>query len=332
MIRQNLKQCFLRLPLKHSLMKKAHSPYLTFSRKAWHALKKDTPLTLSEADLLALKGQNEPVSLLEVEEIYLPLSRLLNLYIGATQNLYKTTTQFLGHPEPKVPYLIGVAGSVAVGKSTTARILQALLSRWPNHPNVMLMTTDGFLHPNAVLETQDLMHKKGFPESYDRRALVNFLVDLKSGKPNLKAPMYSHHHYDIIPNSFQQIGTPDIVIVEGLNVLQVPEAASVSKAQWFVSDFFDFTIFVDAETNVIEQWYLDRFMAFREKAKDDDTAFFHQFYQWPDRKALQFAKDIWKDINEKNLEENISPFKYRAHLVLEKGEDHSVQEVFLRKL
>lgn len=313
-------------------MKKTHSPYLTFSRKTWHALKKDTPLTLTEADLLALKGQNEPVSLLEVEEIYLPLSRLFNLYIGATQNLHKATTDFLGHPEPKVPYLIAVAGSVAVGKSTTSRILQALLSRWPNHPNVQLITTDGFLYPNTTLEKLNLMHRKGFPESYDKRALVDFLFDLKSGKSDLKTPVYSHHHYDIEPNIYQQTGHPDIVIIEGLNVLQIPSQLAIKKPQWFVSDFFDFTVYVDAQTKTIEKWYLDRFMTFREKAKNDPDAFFNQFSMWPEEKAFRFAKNIWRDINEKNLKENISPFKYRADLILEKGEDHSVQKVFLKKL
>lgn len=313
-------------------MKKKSSPYLTFSRETWHALKKDTPLTLTELDLAELKGQNEPVSLTEVEEIYLPLSRLLNLYIAATQNLYKATTEFLGHPEPKVPYLIGIAGSVAVGKSTTSRILQALLSRWPHHPNVMLITTDGFLYPNATLEKFNLMNKKGFPESYDKQALIDFLFNLKSGEPNLKIPIYSHHHYDIVPHTFQQTGNPNIVIIEGLNVLQIPQELAKKKPSWFVSDFFDFTIYVDAEITTIEKWYIDRFMTFREKAKNDPTAFFYQFSKWPDQKARDFSKNIWKEINETNLNENISPFKYRADLILEKGADHSVQKVFLKKL
>jgi type I pantothenate kinase len=313
-------------------MVKKHSPYLTFSRSEWHALRKDTPLTLTEADLLTLKGQNEPVSLLEVEEIYLPLSRLFNLYIAATQNLYKATTDFLGHPEPKVPYLIGLAGSVAVGKSTVSRILQALLARWPNHPNVQLVNTDGFLYPNAILKEQGLMNRKGFPESYDKRELVNFLFDLKSGKPNLNTPLYSHHHYDIVPGKSQSIGAPDIVIVEGLNVLQIAKQIITEKPQWFVSDFFDFTVYVDAEMHLIEKWYLERFLTFRKKAKNDPNAFFHQFSTWPEEKTLSLAKKIWREINEKNLKENILPFKYRADLILKKSEDHSMQQVFLKKL
>lgn len=309
-----------------------HSPYLNFNRQTWRKFRQDTPLTLSEADLIHLKGQNEPVSLLEVEEIYLPLSRLLNLYVIATQQLYTVSTRFLGHPEPKVPYVIGIAGSVAVGKSTTARILQALLSHWPDHPRVVLITTDGFIYPNATLEKHNLMEKKGFPESYDTRALVEFLSNLKSGKSNLQVPVYSHHHYDIVEGEFFTIDQPDIVIVEGLNVLQLPLAKNVQHPQWFVSDFFDFTIYVDAKTPIIQEWYIARFMTFREKARNNPEAFFHRFSQWDDKKALTFANNIWQKINERNLLENILPFKKRARLILEKAVDHSVQNVLLRKL
>jgi type I pantothenate kinase len=306
---------------------------LEFPRATWREFRKDTPLTLSEADLLHLKGQNQPVSLLEVEEIYLPLSRLLNLYVRASQSLYQVTTRFLGHPEPKVPYVIGIAGSVAVGKSTTSRILQALLARWVNHPRVALITTDGFIYPNAILEQRQLMHRKGFPESYNLPALINFLADLKAGKPDLKVPIYSHHFYDIIPDTFQTIDQPDIVIVEGLNVLQIPSHTNAqTQPQWFVSDFFDFTIYVDAETSVIKQWYIDRFMSFREKAREDASAYFYQFAQWSDAEALQFAEHIWQDINELNLRENILTFKRRARLILEKDEEHAVKKVLLRKI
>ncbi|HVV67562.1 MAG TPA: type I pantothenate kinase [Gammaproteobacteria bacterium] len=313
-------------------MSQLHSPYLQFSRQAWQQFRQDTPLTLSEADLEELKGQNEPISLQEVIEIYLPLSRLLNLYVAATQDLYKVTTRFLGHPEPKVPYLIGIAGSVAVGKSTTSRILRALLSRWPNHPHVVLVTTDGFIYSTATLEKHNLLNRKGFPESYNLRALISFLADLKAGKANLNVPVYSHHHYDIIPNTFQVVDRPDIVIVEGLNVLQVPQLRKTSQSQWFVSDFFDFTIYVDADTQVIKQWYKDRFMTFRAKARDDKEAFFYQFAQWDESEALAFCDKIWTEINERNLHENILPIKRRARLILEKASDHSVQKVYLRKL
>jgi type I pantothenate kinase len=308
------------------------SPYLSFDRQTWRQFRKDTPLTMSEADLKVIKGQNETVSLLEVEEIYLPLSRLLNLYVAATQQLYTVTTKFLGHPEPKVPYIIGVAGSVAVGKSTTSRILQTLLSRWQDHPRVALITTDGFLHSNAVLEQRGLTDRKGFPESYDLPALVNFLADLKAGKQELQVPVYSHHDYDIVPGEFETLQQPDIVIIEGLNVLQIPRKKTLQQPQWFVADFFDFTIYVDAATDVIKQWYIDRFMLFRDKARHDPAAYFHRFAQWDEQRALHFAAEIWTDINERNLIENILPFKQRARLVLEKGQDHAVERVLLRKI
>lgn len=313
-------------------MSKNDSPYLEFPRSTWSQFRKDTPLTLSEDDLLQLKGQNEPVSLIEVEEIYLPLSRLLNLYVSATQELYKVTTRFLGHPEPKVPYIIGIGGSVAVGKSTTSRILRALLSRWPHHPHVALVTTDGYLYPNEQLEQRRLMNRKGFPKSYDVRRLIEFLSDVKAGKPALKVPVYSHHHYDILPSEYQIIDQPDIVIVEGLNVLQAAAVKTSRQPQVFVSDFFDFSIYVDAPTDIIKQWYISRFMAFREKAHNDPDAFFSQFSRMDNEQALAFSNNIWKEINEKNLIENILPFKLRARLILEKAADHSVQKVYLRKI
>lgn len=311
---------------------KKYSPYLHFPRVAWHHFRKETPLTLTENDLAKLRGQIEAVSLTEVEEIYLPLSRLLNLYVAATQNLHQVTGKFLDNPEPRVPYIIGIAGSVAVGKSTTSRVLQALLSHWRNHPRVELITTDGFLYPNAVLESQQLMHRKGFPESFDLPRLIRFLTDLKSGKPKLQVPIYSHHNYDIVSNEFQIIDQPDIVIVEGLNVLQVRPFDLEQKNRTFVSDFFDFTVYVDAETEIIKQWFLERFWLFRAKAKQDSEAYFHRFAQLPDAEALHFAEQVWHDINQKNLYENILPFRERAKLILVKGQNHTVQDVYLKKI
>jgi type I pantothenate kinase len=309
-----------------------YSPYIKFSRDSWRAFRKGTPMTLSEEDLRYVRGQLEAVSLLEVEEIYLPLSRLLNLYVAATQELYKVTGQFLGHPEPRVPYIIGVAGSVAVGKSTTSRILRELLARWPNHLRVELVTTDGFIYPNAYLEKHELMNRKGFPESYDLRKFIQFLSDLKSGKPELQVPIYSHHDYDILPDEFQIVDRPDIVIVEGLNVLQVSPIKFEQQTRIFVSDFFDFSIYVDAETAIIKNWFLQRFMLFRNKARSDPTAFFYRFANLSDQEAEDFALQVWTEINEANLYENILPFKQRAKLILVKGADHAVHEVFLRKI
>ena len=311
---------------------KPYSPYIVFSRESWREFRKDTPLTLTQAELDKLHGQIEVVSLEEVSDIYLPLSRLLNLYVSATQDLYRVTGKFLGNPEPKVPYIIGVAGSVAVGKSITSRILQALLSRWPHHPRVELITTDGFLYPNAILEERGLINRKGFPESYDLRQLIDFLFSLKSGKPNIRVPLYSHHHYDILPDQYQVINQPDIVIVEGLNVLQVASFKPEQQTRVFVSDFFDFTIYVDAKTEVIKQWFLKRFMLFREKAKTKKEDFFYQFVKMDKKTALAFAEGIWQEINAANLYENIIPFKERAKLILEKAADHSIQNVYLRKL
>lgn len=313
-------------------MNKQYTPYLEFSRQVWRNFRQETPLTLTEQDVAKLRGQLEAVSLIEVEEIYLPLSRLLNLYVAGAQEVYQLTAEFLGHPEPRVPYIIGIAGSVAAGKSTTSRILQALLSRWPNHPRVGLITTDGFIYPNKVLKQRGLENRKGFPESYDLRALIEFLSDLKSGKPQLKIPVYSHHNYDILENEFQLVDQPDIMIVEGLNVLQVGPVKPEQQTRVFVSDFFDFTIYVDAPTSIIKQWYLERFILFREKAKTDPEAFFHRFALWSEREAIQFAEQIWSEINETNLIENILPFRERARLILVKNMDHSVERVFLRKV
>jgi type I pantothenate kinase len=271
------------------------------------------------------------VSLDEVAEVYLPLSRLLNLHVAAAMDLFRATDAFLGRPAAKVPYVIGIAGSVAVGKSTTARILQALLMRWPDHPRVDLVTTDGFLHPNAVLDARGIMNRKGFPESYDVAALVRFLSDLKSGAHQVRAPVYSHLVYDIVPDEFAVIEQPDILILEGLNVLQTPPADG-HLPPVFVSDFFDFSIYVDAAEDDITQWYVERFLALRETAFQDPTSFFHRFAGFSDDEAVAMAKGIWEEINGRNLAENIAPTRERARLILEKGPDHAVERVRLRRL
>jgi type I pantothenate kinase len=308
-----------------------HSPYLSFERRAWREFKRDMPLNLTEKDVIKLHGKYESVSLQEVIEVYLPLSRLLNLYVTAAQELFQVTAQFLGHPEPKVPYIIGIAGSVAVGKSTTSRVLQALLSKWDSHPNVEIVTTDGFLYPNAFLEKNALLNRKGFPESYDLRRLIYFLYDLKAGKKDLYVPVYSHQFYDIT-DELQAINQPDIVILEGLNILQQANRSVAQRKQAFVTDYIDFSIYVDAETDIIKKWYLERFMKFRQLAKDAPELYLHRFSIMSDDEAFSIAENIWTEINELNLQQNILPYKERAKLILHKDEQHSVQQVFLRKL
>jgi type I pantothenate kinase len=310
----------------------APSPYVRFTRDEWARLRAATPLTLTEADLEQLRGINERIALDEVADIYLALSRLLNLYVAASQNLHRVSDTFLGSPAAKVPYVIAVAGSVAVGKSTTARILQALLARWPDHPQVDLVTTDGFLFPNRVLEERGLMERKGFPESYDLRRLVRFLADVKSGRPEVSAPVYSHLTYDIVPGEEQVVRQPDIVIVEGLTVLQTSDGRGGRSQQLFVSDFFDFSLYVDADESDIEQWYLDRFLTLRDTAFTDERSFFHHFAALSENEAIEVARGIWRSINGVNLHENILPTRDRARLILEKAPDHSVRAVRLRKL
>lgn len=311
----------------------ATDPYLGFTREEWARLRADTPLTLTEDDLVRLRGQDEQVSLSEVEHIYLPLSRLLSLYVEASQELYRATARFLGHGEARVPYLIGLAGSVAVGKSTTARVLQALLARWPRHPRVELVTTDGFLLPNRVLESRGLMRRKGFPESYDVRRLLRFVSDLKAGREEARSPVYSHLSYDIVPGQEIVVRQPDVVIVEGLTVLQSPARdRGRGTPPVFVSDFFDFTIFVDAEAAHIRRWYVERFFRLRGTAFQDPASYFHRYARLSDEEAREVASSLWAEINEVNLRDNILPTRERARLILRKGADHSVVEVRLRKI
>jgi type I pantothenate kinase len=308
------------------------APYLDFDRASWAALRAATPLTLGEADLAELQGLNERVSIGEVEAIFLPLSRLLNLHVAATQHLHKATDLFLGALPAPAPYVIGVAGSVAVGKSTFARILRALLARWPAHPRVDLVTTDGFLLPNRVLEERGLLSRKGFPESYDVRRLLQFLMDVKAGESAVHAPVYSHQAYDIVPGEFQVVDRPDIVIVEGLNVLQPGDAPPGRSARLVVSDFFDFSIYIDAAEPDIESWYISRFLALRETVFRDPRSYFHRYAALDDAAAVATARGIWRTINGVNLRENIQPTRERARVVLEKGGDHSVQRVRLRRI
>jgi len=308
------------------------SPYRHFARAEWAQLRADTPLTLTHEDLTRLKSLHEPISLEEVIEIYLPLSRLLALYVAATQGLFKATQRFLGAEDGKVPYIIGVAGSVAVGKSTTSRVLKALLSRWPNTPKVELITTDGFLLPNRALEEAGLMDKKGFPESYDNRALVRFLSAVKAGRRNVEAPVYSHLVYDVLPDEKIVVDRPDILIVEGVNVLLAPRPPRDGRARPFVSDFFDFSVYLDADEDVLKDWYVGRFLALRETAFRDPKSYFHRYAQLTDVDAVATASTIWTKINLVNLHDNILPTRQRADLILKKQDSHMVQEVALRKL
>jgi type I pantothenate kinase len=308
----------------------AVSRYVDLNRAEWARLRAATPLPLSEAQLRPLGGLTEPVSVSEVIDVYLPLSRLLNLYVGATQRLHDATRTFLGRTgERPNPYIIGIAGSVAVGKSTASRILQALLSRWPNHPQVDLVTTDGFLFPLRDLEAKGIAQRKGFPESYDVRRLLRFLADVKSGLPEVQAPVYSHRAYDIVPGEYQTVRQPDVVIVEGLNVLQTRTRRGKSPTM-FVSDFFDFTIYVDAGESDIEHWYVERFLTLRATVFQDPSSYFHRYAALTTAEAEATARRIWQTINLVNLRDNVLPTRERAHLVLEKGRDHAVRRVRLR--
>lgn len=307
------------------------TPYLQFNRTQWAALRDSVPLTLTEEEIVKLKGINEDLSLEEVAQIYLPLSRLLNFYISSNLRRQAVLEQFLGTDGQKIPYVIGIAGSVAVGKSTTARLLQALLSRWPEHRTVELITTDGFLHPNKVLQERGLMKKKGFPQSYDMHNLVRFVSEVKSGAQQVTAPVYSHLIYDIIPDGNKTIEQPDILILEGLNVLQSGMDYPHDPHRVFVSDFVDFSIYVDAPEALLQGWYINRFLKFRQGAFSDPNSYFHNYAKLSEPEAINIATQLWREINGLNLQENILPTRERASLIMTKSANHAVESVRLRK-
>ena len=310
------------------------SPYRTFTREEWAALRAGEPMVLKADEIDQLRSLNDRLSMDEVEAIYLPLSRLLAMYVAATQQLFKATKRFLGSNGTKVPFVIGVAGSVAVGKSTTSRVLKALLGRWPNTPKVELITTDGFLLPNAVLEAEGLMNRKGFPESYDVKALLAFLTDVKAGRVHVEAPVYSHLTYDVLEGETVSVDQPDILIVEGLNVLQArqPSPSEADRAVPFVSDFFDFSVYIDADEDTLATWYVQRFMRLRETAFRDPQSYFHRYSKLTDEEAGAVALHIWNGINLPNLRDNVRPTRARADLVLTKDRQHAIERVDLRKV
>ncbi|MFD2841392.1 type I pantothenate kinase [Populibacterium corticicola] len=308
------------------------SPYVDLDRATWRKLSESTPLPLTDADVERLAGLGDPIDLAEVDAIYRPLSRLLNLYVGASRQLNEATSTFLREESGGTPYVIGVAGSVAVGKSTTARVLREMLARWPDTPHVDLITTDGFLYPNAELERRGIMNRKGFPESYDRRALTRFLAKVKAGRSTVQAPVYSHLTYDIVPGEYQTVNRPDVLIVEGLNVLQPARPLPGGHSNLAVSDFFDFSIYVDAKTEDVKSWYIERFLSLRDSAFAKPESYFRRFADLDDAEAVATAERIWTEINEPNLHENVLPTRSRATLVMSKAADHSVQHVRLRKI
>jgi type I pantothenate kinase len=308
------------------------SPYRIFRIEEWAQLRADTPMTLSAEEIDALRSLGDPVSLAEVERVYLPVSRLLSFYVTATQGLFHATQRFLGTNDAKVPFIIGIGGSVAVGKSTTARVLRELLQRWPAAPKTDLVTTDGFLFPNAVLEAEGLMERKGFPESYDLSTLLGFLSEIKAGKPRVTAPLYSHLSYDIVPGETIVIDRPEILILEGLNVLQARDLPKDGRMVPFVSDFFDFSIYLDADEEALKAWYVERFMRLKETRFRDPRSYFHAYADLSDPDAERVAAGLWERINLLNLHENILPTRPRADLILQKNADHAVERVALRKL
>ncbi len=308
------------------------SPYVELDRQAWARLRENHPLSLSAEEVSRLQGLGDRLDLAEVEEVYLPLSRLLTFWVAAGTQLHQVTTSFLGERPAKVPFVIGVGGSVAVGKSTTARILQELLRRWPDTPRVSLITTDGFLWPNRELERRGLLGRKGFPESYDRRSLLRFVAEVKAGREQVAAPVYSHLTYDIVPGERVLVRRPDVLIVEGLNVLQTPRPATDGRTSLAVSDFFDFSVYVDAHLDHIRSWYVERFLRLRETAFADPHSYFHRYARLSDEEARSTALRIWTEINEPNLRENVLPTRSRASLVLSKGPNHAVTRIRMRKL
>jgi type I pantothenate kinase len=308
------------------------APYHHFTKAQWSQLRADEPMTLTEEDITRLRTLSDPISLEEAEEIYLPLTRLLSFYVEAIQGLHNVSTRFLATPDQKVPFIIGVAGSVAVGKSTTARILQALLQRWPSSPKVDLVTTDGFLHPNAILAERGLMERKGFPESYDRPRFVQFLSDIKSGKSKVQVPVYSHLVYDVVEGSEVSIDRPDILIVEGLNILQPGELPKDGAPILFASDFMDFSVYIDADTDDLEEWFMERFFRLRDTAFKDPNSFFRRFAEMSEEEAGAFGRQVWRSINLPNLLENVLPTRGRADLILKKGKSHLIETVQLRRV
>ncbi|MFT3803702.1 MAG: type I pantothenate kinase [Burkholderiaceae bacterium] len=310
-----------------------YSAYIDFEREEWARLRSNTPLTLSEADLASLRGVNDQVSMADVEDVYLPLSRLLNLHFRSARGLSGVKDEFLGRLVGNRPYVIAIAGSVAVGKSTFARVLQALLARWPDHPSVALVTTDGFLYPLAELKERDLLDRKGFPESYDRRRMIQFLADAKAGKRCITAPVYSHRAYDIVPNESLIIEQPDILIFEGLNVLQPATLDPTYRTapSLIVSDFFDFSIYVDAAVDYIERWYIDRFLSLQRTVFRNPDSYFHHYKDLNTDEATAVARKIWAEINLVNLRDNIEPTRERANVVLRKAADHSIDSLRLRQ-
>ena len=310
----------------------AHDPYIHFSRDEWSHLSLSTPLPLSQHDVERLRGLCDPITLGEVDEIYRPISRLLNLYITASGALHDAAATFTGEKVPRTPYVIGIAGSVAVGKSTVARVLREMIARWPETPRVDLITTDGFLYPNAILSERGILDRKGFPESYDQRALLEFVQKIKASAPTATAPVYSHITYDIVPGETKTIRHPDVLIIEGLNVLQPAKRSLSNGNSDTVSDYFDFSIYVDAKTEDIEEWYIDRFLALRATAFKRPDSYFRRYAELPDADAVAIALNLWNNINQPNLVQNIEPTRGRADLILVKGKDHNVTEVKLRKL